>query len=350
MYQPSLTHRFVAEFVSSSGAVVTAPLDMDWVPAIECAHFSQLRLHGGRPTACAAQSRVLPRWDSTAGAPYVESLSIGVGEGASETVDIPARYFSDAAGRAALVLARQGRLPDGETHRYRICAYPSEGLAACTTHDGGVFSDDDVESDMACPPVIPIRTRLAQAPRHGPEHTMDMPVLIDSRVLEETRSEAMAAGDLETGGIMLGRLVRDSDDGDFCLEVTAQIAAREAIQDTASLRFTPNTWRAVDAAVRLRKRDEKPVGWWHSHPSALWPCRKCPAERRAGCASNKAVFSTFDVGFHRTAFQGAHNVALLLSFLSEPSPQFDLFGWRQGTVAQRGFHQLKENDHDQTFR
>ena len=49
-----------------------------------------------------------------------------------------------------------------------------------------------------------------------------------------------------------------------------------------------------------------------------------------------------DVAFHRTAFQAAHNVALLLSFLDGPAPRFDLFGWRRGLVAARGYYTIEE--------
>ena len=30
--------------------------------------------------------------------------------------------------------------------------------------------------------------------------------------------------------------------------------------------------------------------------------------------------------------------ALLLSFLDDPAPRFDLFGWRQGIVSNRGYY------------
>jgi hypothetical protein len=94
----------------------------------------------------------------------------------------------------------------------------------------------------------------------------------------------------------------------------------------------------VHAAIRLRRADEQIVGWWHSHPAALWPCRNCPPGRRAVCAANRSFFSSMDVAFHRTAFQGAHNIALLLSFLDDPAPGFDLFGWRRGWVCARDYY------------
>ena len=48
--------------------------------------------------------------------------------------------------------------------------------------------------------------------------------------------------------------------------------------------------------------------------------------------------------FHRTAFQCAHNVALLLSFHDDPAPRFDLFGWRRGIVCARGYY-ISEDPH-----
>jgi hypothetical protein len=113
----------------------------------------------------------------------------------------------------------------------------------------------------------------------------------------------------------------------------AQIPAREAIAHDASLRFTADTWRAVHGAISLRREGEQILGWWHSHPAALWPCRNCPPERRSECRAGNAFFSAMDVAFHRTAFQCAHNVALLLSFHDDPAPRFDLFGWPAGSFA-----------------
>ena len=163
-------------------------------------------------------------------------------------------------------------------------------------------------------------------------------MLFATPVLREAAAAATAAGMLEAGGILLGKLVRDSGSGDLSIDITAQIPAREAIADDASLRFTADTWRAVHAAISLRRAGEQILGWWHSHPAALWPCGNCPPERRSGCPSNRAFFSSMDAGFHRTAFQGAHNVALLLSFHADPAPRFDLFGWRRGMVSARGYY------------
>jgi hypothetical protein len=49
-----------------------------------------------------------------------------------------------------------------------------------------------------------------------------------------------------------------------------------------------------------------------------------------------------DVGFHRTAFQGALNIALLLSFHGDTRPRFDVFGWREGIVAARDYYIAEE--------
>ena len=176
-------------------------------------------------------------------------------------------------------------------------------------------------------------------------------MILQRAVLDEAIARAQAAGSLETGGVLLGRLARDSDSGDLLLEVTAQVPAVGALAEEASLRFTPGTWQAVQAALRLRHSGEHMVGWWHSHPHGVWPCRNCPPERRAVCPSNRAFFSTMDVAVHRTAFAGALNVSLLISFLEGAEPHHNLFGWHQGMVRERGYHVvetilLREQFHD----
>lgn len=192
---------------------------------------------------------------------------------------------------------------------------------------------------------------LATARPHGPaaigSERADVPVFFRSEVLREAASQAAAAGELEAGGILLGSLKRDVGAGDLVLQVAAQIPALEAIADHASLRFTPKTWQAVAAAIGRRGAHEQVVGWWHSHPAALWPCSPCPPARRATCRSNRALFSAMDVAFHRAAFQSAHQVALLLSFLGDPAPRCDLFGWNRGRIRPRAYFTIGES-HEQS--
>src|SRR6185437_2768668 len=99
------------------------------------------------------------------------------------------------------------------------------------------------------------------------------------------------AGATETGGVLIGLVHRDTDHpGRLFVEVTAQIPVRHAEHELTRLTFTPDTWKAVDGAIRLRGKKERKVGWWHTHPSRKW-CEKCPVENRKVCKLSGEFFS-----------------------------------------------------------
>ena len=337
-----LEHRYVAEILREGAEpVTTAELRLDWIPAIEWGHFQRLRKTDAVRGVVPGPARIWPAWDRAAGAPYVSHLNVSFEQPGKHAEGIPLQFFSNAVQHAVGRLVEDGRIREGDNYHWRICAYRA-AHAAAPVPSKEPFQVEEATNGAPVPDVRALSQLLAQAQHHGPRSTdpahPDITVLFAPKVLREAATTAMAAGTLESGGILLGKLSRDSATRDLALQVTAQIPAREAIADDASLRFTADTWKAVDAAIGLRRASEEIVGWWHSHPAALWPCRNCPPERRAVCTSNRAFFSTMDVAFHRTAFQRAHNIALLLSFHDDPAPRFDLFGWHRGMVCGRGYY------------
>jgi len=353
---PSIGHSFVAELRLAGGRRLrTPPLEIDWTPAVEYAQFRAVRRGTAGFASLPRAIRVHPNWDIHDGPPYVASVrasldaDIRLPDGQAKVTPpdaIPLEYFTDPVRQAVSALVKTGRLTEGEGYTWRICAFPGDASHA---RSGGSdpFTVEQVAQGDEITNTCNLRALRRCSVRHGPPRTRgaprDFPVFIDRRVLAEAIDVARAAGDLEAGGILLGRVARSSGRSDLVVEVTAQVQAREAIADDASLRFTPRTWQAVLAAVRLRRADERVAGWWHSHPRTVWPCRSCPAERRASCPLNGAFFSPMDVAFQRTAFFGPINVALLLSFHADASPRHDLFGWRQGLVAAREYYVLEHS-------
>ena len=109
--------------------------------------------------------------------------------------------------------------------------------------------------------------------------------------------------------VLLGNLHRDPETGAIFLEVTAQIAAQHTVSNVAKLSFTAETWAAIDTAIKLRRKDEIKLGWWHYHPD--W-CRNCPPEKRRDCNGSNAFLSGQDVGLHRVCFSSAYHIAALL--------------------------------------
>ena len=119
---------------------------------------------------------------------------------------------------------------------------------------------------------------------------------------------------------------------------TALIPAPHGISTATKFTFTPETWAAMDAAIRLRGRQEIPLAWLHTHPD--W-CRACPPDKRRDCKLTNAFFSAEDVLLHRTCFSRACHTAMLISESTAGALSVSFFGWREGLVAARGFHILK---------
>lgn len=344
-----VAHRYVGEIrIDGKPPITTAALAVDWAPAVDWCHFQAVRAGAAALNSTAGRASIRPRWDRQAGPPYVAAVEVSASCGPAMVVEreVSKPFFADAVRRAVSHLVEVGRIEEGATYTWRLCAYDAADGAEPDPVPAGRFVVDEAEPPAVALPPRRVSDLLRNASRHGPQPDAadrnNFPALINRQVLDEAAQAATAAGDLEAGGVLLGRVGRDVEAGDLVVEVTAQVPATEAVAEDASLRFTPQTWAAVQAALRLRRSDERIVGWWHSHPRTVWPCHACPAERRAGCPSNKAFFSAMDVGFHRTAFPGPLNVALLLSFHEAPQPRHDLFGWWQGLVGEREYYVVEE--------
>jgi hypothetical protein len=151
---------------------------------------------------------------------------------------------------------------------------------------------------------------------------------------------------VETGGVLVGRLRRDGGPhaapAALFVEITAQVPAPHTQAQSTKLTFTAETWAAVQAAITLRRQGELMLGWWHFHPD-FCRLRRCPAERRAGCAGASPFFSAEDVHLHATCFPSAYHVALLVSDSTPDGMSWSLFGWSQGMVTARSFHVLADS-------
>ena len=350
--QPRIAHRYVAEISLDGAQAITTPaLAIDWTPAVEWSHFQEVRRGAASVTSAPGPTLVQPRWNQASGPPYVAALEVSpCNHAAGQPHEVGLEFLADPVRRAVSSLVEAGRVAEGARYTWRVCAFESVPANADATVRDPFTVDEAAETEDT------LRTRrLADLLRNTEHHaahggaaradraTAELPVIISRRALAEASGAATAAGELEAGGILLGRLSRNAESSDLIVEITAQVPASEAIADDASLRFTPQTWAAVHAAIRLRRARERIVGWWHSHPQKVWPCHACPPERRAHCPSNRAFFSSMDVAFHRTAFQAPVNVALLFSFHEAPQPRHDLFGWWQGLITARDYYVAEEH-------
>jgi proteasome lid subunit RPN8/RPN11 len=336
--------RYVAEASDREGRPLGEfPLVPDFGPIAEWTHLQGVR-NGALPAlAHHGPGAVEPVFDLALGRPFLGGIRVrfDAADPEQDPPTVPRSYFGQCVEQGAARLLHDGRLQAGASFVYRICAYPAARGRRIT---GATLWD---EAEQGAAPLtlrhVDLATRLAHCTRLGQSawNVADLPVLVHPGVLEEAIAMAQAAGEYETGGILVGHLHRDLASPELHLEITAQIPATQANAGHAHLGFTAETWSAVSAALALRKRNEMLLGWWHHHPHF---CRACAPEKRRDCTLSRPFFSRADCELHRTVFDAAYSIALLLSDIGEDTLSCDWFGWRHGIVAARGCYLLPGSD------
>jgi len=313
----------------------------DWEPAVEWTrlHFAR---RGELPFCYGGAASIQPLWDRTEGEPSLRGFRVQYEPNGRRPVaaEFPNRYFSGEASEVAGELVKRGKIEAGDTYLYRPIAYP---------RNGDKPDAPALEVVEETPDVVLVESSLADFRRRTLPSCLvdadDMPVFIPRHVLDEAAALTRRNEGTETGGVLIGRLHRDASLPEIFAEVTAQIPALHAPGTAAKLSFTPATWSAADAAVRLRNRGEKYLGYWHSHPVREWcKSRECSPEKQKTCSLGKDFFSEDDRGVMRAAFSRAYSVGLVVNDTAFMDLSFSLFGWREGTIHPRGFYILEETN------
>jgi proteasome lid subunit RPN8/RPN11 len=325
--------------------VVVTP---DWDAALEWVRFEGIREGRLPPVSGAVPGVVQPVWDVKKGQPFVAAFRVIIpsqGEG-DVSREVPRSYLQSYAQEAAAKLVEKGMLQAGASFRYVVSAFPVADATAVGEPQSGGFSIEEIVQPLALAEASLgpfLRDAVFAGAREPAGH---VPVFVPRRVLDEAVELARAAGDFETGGVLVGSLRRDASAPEVFVEVTAQIPAPHTLSRSTKLTFTGETWAAVQAALDLRKRKEIMLGWWHFHPD-FCRLRNCPMERRKRCTGASPFFSAEDVHLHATCFPSAYHVALLISDSTAAGGMtWSLFGWSQGMVTARGFHVLNEKGDD----
>jgi proteasome lid subunit RPN8/RPN11 len=181
----------------------------------------------------------------------------------------------------------------------------------------------------------------------GDSDPQDIPVFIPQKILDEADTLTRQSPAIEVAAVLIGHVHRDTAKGELFLEVTAQIPARNSQGTALKVTFGPETYQAAQGAIALRGHGEQWLGWFHSHPASSWCNPQCSPESRAQCPLQKVFFSADDCDVHRTLFQKAHSIALLVTN-TDAGLLHALFSWRNGLIVQRGFHILDGQQTPQT--
>ncbi|MCC6765587.1 MAG: Mov34/MPN/PAD-1 family protein [Deltaproteobacteria bacterium] len=332
-----MAYEWAIELVGDDGhAVGRVGIAPDWRPAVDWTHFDGVRAGVLPARARTDAGAVEPLWDTTRGAPYVDGFRVSVrADDRIARRDIPRRYVGGLAREAAAALATRLGLRGERDVRWLVRATPDAVPTPAPNDEGFAVEPEARPWPVRDTPLAPF---LGAAMRVGAADG-GLPVFVPPTVLEE--AHARAAGDVETGGLLLGRLHRDVEPPyELFVEVTAQLPAEHTVATATAITFTAETWSAARRAVAARGRSEIVVGWIHSHPD--W-CRlhDCPLERRRTCTASQPFFSPEDVHLHASCFPIGWQVALLVSDSAATGGlTSSLYGWSEGLVVPRAFHVL----------
>jgi hypothetical protein len=342
-----------------------APVEADWEPAKEYARFEGIRRGHLAADAGELDATVEPVWDAQAKRPFLSAVRVRLGNGVGRSGDgdggggrqagapgesvveseVPTAYFRDLARLASAQLVERGELKAGERFLYNLTAYPCSEPPQPS--QPGRFVIQPV-----CPPLPVAAGRGADfhaaAVAHGKGDPADVAVFIPQHVLEEVTELSRQAGALETGGVLIGHIRRDcggpgrqgDGGGDLFLEITAQVPARGGRSELTRFTFTPDAWTSVAAAIELRRRGEIQLGWWHSHSYQKQTCKDCTKAADRSCKVSAAFLSEEDLRLCRNCFPRAYSLALVIAESPCSGLARELFGWRRGTIAHRGYHVL----------
>ncbi len=333
-------HRFaVALFREDGSSLGTVPVIRDWEPAYEWTRFYFQR-RGELPLDGNGCASILPLWEHTLGEPYCRGYRVQIKQPGRRPVasDFPITHFREFAGTMASAFVEQKKLREGEMYTYMVVAHP----APPEMQPSGGLSVKNAS------PSVPVQDAALESfiTRSKPTGVLDlddMPVFVSPHVLEEAAERTHAEEGTETGGILIGQLWRDAAAGEIFAEATAQIPAEHTSSSNVKLTFTPQTWAAADAALRLRKRGEVYLGYWHSHPVRAWcKSRTCTIEKQKSCHLAKDFFSADDEAVMRAAFPRAYSIAIVANDTAFADLTFSMFCNREGITQPRGFYVLEE--------
>jgi len=338
--------QYYAAFESSDGGHIgDARLDVDWIPALRWEEFEQGLLNDCMPDDRSAHPVIEPEWSPHFDRPYICGIKIRRAQKSDAVVSFPLTYFSSAVIAASGELVASGRLSRCAQFNFKVFALADAQRQEPDSRINVVaVAERPAIGHMEMAPLVATaeaHVENAVVPGNGSSQPVAtaMRIFVNQQAIDEATELAQRADEIETGGIFVGNLCRDSKGTLFC-RVTAQIPAEHTTATRESLRFTPETWASVDRAIRLRGRGEISVGWWHSHP---FFCRQCLPQQRAVCPLSAPHFSAADRDLHREVFQKPWSIALLLSFLGGERPRCDIFAWNHGQIEAAEYFTLPDS-------
>jgi len=253
--------------------------------------------------------------------------------------DYSFRYFAPLAdelrGGHVLPQAEQAET----THYYTLHALLDDGQPTGLTADALELGPASCQT----PVVKRRRAELRVSGAWDEPEKSPWPVYVARSLIEQSLDLTRNRPDVETGGLLLGQLCRDPEDGVVYVLVTGLVDNSEHTEGTATtLTFNPESFAAARAMSDLRAAGREPesiIGWLHSHPFRL--CAACPLPNPVECISKVLFFSSDDRQLQATTFPQPFAIGLLVAVDERIERALGrapvrCYGWRNGVVEQRG--------------
>lgn len=166
--------------------------------------------------------------------------------------------------------------------------------------------------DVDAPDVTQIDRREAeQRPSaiRAEDADSDFAIVIAEGTWSAIQQHAQTRLDAEVGGILLGKVCRDTRETPYLL-IDGHVAALEAESRSSNVTFTAASWTKIHESIDRDFPGAAIVGWYHTHPSF-------------------GIFlSEMDVFIHRHFFEAPHQVAIVIDPVANTHGGF---AWRAGT-------------------
>ena len=185
------------------------------------------------------------------------------------------------------------------------------------------------------------------------EKRLYIPAFVFDDVWAQGLRCARRGNDLESAGMWVGRLLRDTQSSELFLVVDGCIEARhEVVENRYSVELSGETWGAIRGVLQQRRRrlgrpNEILLGSMHGHnflPGVEEgngsSCVTCP--KAAECTHTTAKASEFDLDWHHSVFSWGQPWAILgvWGYNVRGEDVWQLYGLADGTLLPRSIRVL----------
>ena len=274
---------------------------------------------------------------------------------AGKTVSLPftTRGLSFVASRAAKRLLAAGVVTSEDTLHYGLELLqlnPARaGESAAEAPKVGHFVIKSAPPPHLSVPLAPL---MKDARQVGETDALDYPVFYTEEAYAAAerfaRRGTASNPPVETGCVLIGPLCACPETKEFFSVITTAIEASDAEEDEYAMTYSARTWQRIGAVVKaLRSRPatraHRILGQAHGHnflpAGGAAPCEACHAQAR--CSRTTVYVSTDDITWSRSVFCGEPwGLCHIHGRNARGEDVNGLFGMRDGTLMERGFHIL----------